>query len=192
MAALISIKTNFQDVAKQLKKVSDDIGKKAIVRALNTTIQQGQTEMARSISKEYRMTVGVAKKRLKVTRASAKGPLAFEAKLEATRRMKGRSMNVIQFVTGSRNPKGGRQLGFKIKRGGPVKRIPGAFVANNGRTVFVREGKKRLPIAPKSTIDIPQMFNARRINQAVRASIIKRFQGNFDRELRAVLGGFAK
>jgi hypothetical protein len=42
------------------------------------------------------------------------------------------------------------------------------FVGNKGRTVFRRTGPKRLPIEPVRTIDVPQMFNQRRINKIVR------------------------
>jgi hypothetical protein len=35
--------------------------------------------------------------------------------------------------------------------------------------VFRRVGKGRLPIEPVQVIDVPQMFNARRVNEKVRA-----------------------
>jgi hypothetical protein len=192
----ISIRTNFPDIARQLRRVTDDVGNKAMVRALNTTIKQGQAEMARAINREYRLSneglsIDDVRERLKIKRASARrGALALEAKLEVTRRGRGRSINLINFVVSNRNPARGRQLGFRIKRRGGIKHIPGAFIANKGRTVFVRTGRKRLPIEPVSTIDVPQMFNARRVNSAVRAKILARFQINFDRELRAVMRGF--
>jgi len=84
------------------------------------------------------------------------------------------------------------QLHFQIKRAGGKKMIKGAFIGNKGRTVFIREGRERLPIKALATIDVPQMFNARRINSIVRAVMLKRFETNFRRELRAVLKGFAR
>ncbi len=45
--------------------------------------------------------------------------------------------------------------------------IPGLFIANQGRTVFKRVGKARLPIEAVSTIDVPSMFGARRISRRV-------------------------
>lgn len=198
----ISIRNNFPDLARKLDSLADDVGNKALVRAMNTTIDQGKTEMARGISREFRLSVGTAKERLAVSKASNKGgALRFEAKLEATRRGKGRSMNLIAFETGALTKrtakKAGRagavgQLGFQIKRGGGKKVIPGAFIGNAGRTVFIREGKGRTPIKALNTIDVPQMFNTKRINQVVRAVMLERFGVNFKRELRVVLGGFAK
>lgn len=191
----ISIRHNFPEVARKLLVLGDDIGNKALVRALNKTIDQGKTEMARSISKEFRISVGTAKDRLSVTRASAKaGSVRFEAKLEATRRGQGRSMNLIHFVTNlpKKTRKGVSQVKFQVKRGGGRKSITGAFVGNQGRTLFIRTGKERKPIQALNTIDIPQMFNAQRINSVVRQVMLARFKTNFDRELRVVLQGWVK
>lgn len=215
MAITISIRHNFPQVQKALDKVSENVGNRALVRAMNTTVEQGKTQMAREISREFRVSVGTAKERLSVERARAKaGQFAFGAKLEATKRGKGRSMNLIAFVErmtslaqARKRMKGGEggsyslrgrevrkalQLRFQIKRTGGKKVITGAFIGNKGRTVFIREGKDRLPIKALNTIDVPQMFNARKINDAVRAVMLQRFPANFQRELRAVLGGFAK
>lgn len=191
----ISIRHNFPEVARKLLVLGDDIGNKALVRALNKTIDQGKTKMARGISKEFRISVGTAKDRLSVTRASAKaGSVRFEAKLEATRRSKGRSMNLIHFVTAlpKKTRKGVSQVKFQVKRGGGRKSITGAFVGNQGRTLFIRTGKERKPIQALNTIDIPQMFNAQRINSVVRQVMLSRFKTNFDRELRVVLQGWVK
>lgn len=199
----ISIRNNFPEIAAKLDRLALDVGNKAVVRALNTTITQGKTEMARTISKEFRVSVGTAKERLKVYRASNRGGvMRFSATLEATRKGKGRSMNLIAFVTRGKVSKAsakrsGRsdlagQLQFQIKRGGGRKSIKGAFIGNAGRTVFIRDGKARLPISALSTIDIPQMFNTRRVNKVVRQVMLDKFPGNFQRELRAVIKGFAK
>lgn len=199
----ISIRNNFPEVAAQLDRLARDVGDKAVVRALNKTIDQGKTQMARQISQEFRVSVGTAKERLKVYKASARsGAFRFVATLEATRKGSGRSMNLIAFVTNGRVSKAsakrnGRadmagQLQFQIKRGGGKKAIKGAFIANGGRTVFVRTGKDRLPIKALSTIDVPQMFNTRRVNKVVQQVMLDKFPAHFERELQAVLKGFAK
>ncbi|MFA6015884.1 MAG: phage tail protein [Gallionellaceae bacterium] len=199
----INIRNNFPKVAARLDRLAVDVGNRAMVRALNTTVTQGKTQMARKISQEYRMSVGKARDRLEVDRASTKGgALRFEATLKATRAGKGRSMNLIAFVTGSKVSKASAkrqantalagQLQFQIKRGGGKKVITGAFIGNDGRTVFIRTGKGRLPIKALNTIDIPQMFNTRRINSVVREVMIKNFSANFNRELNVILKGFIR
>ena len=201
----INIRDNFPEVRKALRKLPEQIGNKAMVRSLNATITQGRTDMARAISKEFRIKVGEAKDRLTVKKARAtKQSIKFEAELQATRSgglhgNDARGMNLIHFVTKTptRSKKGKlSQLKFQIKRVGGPKIIMGAFIATSRKTggtaVFVRTGKGRMPIETKTTIDIPQMFNTKRLNQAVRASLLKRFEKNFERELRAVLKGYVK
>lgn len=201
----MSMRNNFPAVARQMERLPEDIANKAMARALNKTVDQGKAEMARAISSEYRVKVGDAKRRLSVTRARFRGALHLEAVLEATRPdglygNDARGMNLIHFVVGGqpkRTAKGKmRQLNFQIKRSGGRKQLKGAFIATNKRTggtaVFIREGKDRMPIATKTTIDVPQMFNTKRLNQAVREVMLKRFATNFDRELKAILQGFVK
>lgn len=213
---VISIRNNFPKVAAALDRLAVNVGNKVMARAMNHTIDQGKAEMARQISKEFRLTVHQAKERLRVSKVATRGRgLKFQVILEATNRGKGRSMNLIAFVEKSvslaeakRRAKAGeggmhtlrsggrvmraQQLRFQIKRTGGKKMLAGAFIGNKGRTVFMRTGNGRLPIKAVNTIDVTQMFNSKRINGAVRAVMLKRFDANFKRELRAVLRGFAK
>lgn len=201
MSNTISIRNNFPQVAARLDRLAKDVGNRALVRALNATVVQAKPAMARQIAKEFRITSSQAKARLDVRRARSKaGHLRFEASLLATRKTKGRGMNLIHFVIGGRpvrNRKGTlAQLKMQIKRGGGRKVIKGAFIATNrktgGEAVFVRDGKARYPIKTLTTVDVPQMFNTRRINSVIRTLMLQRFEINFNREMGAVLRGFAK
>lgn len=197
---VIRIRDNFPEVAAQLKRLADDVGNKVLVRSLNATIDQGKTQMARTISQEFRIAVGTAKDQLKVSKASAKGGnVRFEVQLEATRPAKGRGLNLIRFVTRipKRTKKGTRgQVQLQIKRQGGRKTITGAFVATNRKTsgtaLFVRTSKSRYPIKTLTTIDIPQMFNTKRINAEVVQVMRDRFEKNFNRELNVVMQGYLK
>lgn len=197
---VITIRDNFPEVAAKLKRLEDDVGNKVLVRSLNATIDQGKTQMARTISKEFRIAVGAAKDRLKVSKASAKGAnVRFEVQLEPTRPAKGRGMNLIHFVTRipKRTKKGTLgQVQLQIRRQGGRKTIKGAFVATNRKTsgtaLFVRTGKSRYPIKTLTTVDIPQMFNTKRINATVVKVMRKQLKKNFNRELDKVTQGFVK
>ena len=199
---VITIRDNFPEVAAKLKRLEDDVGNKVLVRSLNATIDQGKTQMARTISKEFRITVGTAKDRLKVNKANAKqSSVGFEVSLEATNKAKGRAMNLIAFVESKttlgearKRAKAGTQsqVYFQVKRSGGKKMIKGAFIANKGRTLFIRTGKARLPIRSLSTIDIPSMFNTKRINATVVKVMREQFEKNFNRELDKVTQGFVK
>lgn len=213
---VIRMRTNFPAIARRLEELPEQIANRAMVRSMNAVIDQGKIQMSRQISREFKVSVGQAKERLEVSRAYAKGGvLRFEASLSATKKQRGRSMNLIAFVEkvvslsqarkrmkagegGAHTLRNGAtvrkslELRFQIKRGGGAKVIPGAFIGNKGRTVFIRQGKSRMPIAAVNTIDIPQMFNAKRINSVVRKVMLERFGPAFERELRVVLKGFAK
>jgi hypothetical protein len=206
---------SMRGVARRLEMLPDEVGKVAAARALNAVTAQGRTQMARQISREFRITVSQARQRLEIRKASAKGADRLVAILEASTRGKGRSMNLIHFVERKvtlaqarrrraageggqhRLRHGGTvqqalQLRFQIKRTGGPKMKPGAFIANQGRTVFIREGRNRKPIKALSTIDVPSMFNARRINEVVRRLMRERFPDVFKREARHALTQWAK
>jgi hypothetical protein len=203
----IVIKQNFPEVQRQLDQLQADIRDQALVRALNRTVEPARPEMAREISKEFNVSITKAKDSLKINRASfRKGKLVVEASLESPSR-RGRSLNLINFLkktvtltAAAKRRKAGEggiytlrngvqrvkalELQFQIKRGGGVKTIPGAFIGNQGRTVFIRTGKDRLPIKALQTIDIAQMFNAKRINERVRKGMLDRFPGIFEENAR--------
>lgn len=192
----ISIKHDFPQLMAEMLAVQRDIADKATARALNATVRQGEAEMARQISQTYRIKQADVRRRLNIRLArKAGGTVTLSVMLEATRRGKGRAMNLIAFMTGGgRTLKSGQrqQLKFQIRRDGGRKQITGAFVGNKGRTIFIREGKARLPIKSVSTIDVPQMFNARTINETVRRIMLERFEANWHRELRTIAGGWIK
>jgi hypothetical protein len=197
---IISIKDNFPEVAAQLKRLSDDVSNKALVRSLNRTIDQGRTQMARTISQEFRVTVGTAKEALNVKKARAGNLVVLSAELVATSpRSRGRGLNLIRFVVKepTRNKKGKLgQVMFQVKRKGGRKYIKGAFIATSrktrGRALFVRLSKDSMPIETKTTVDIPQMFNTKRINADVVQVMRDRFEINFNRELNVVMQGYLK
>jgi hypothetical protein len=65
--------------------------------------------------------------------------------------------------------------------------IKGAFIGNQGRTVFRRVGKERLPINAVQTIYVPQMFNTGRIKDVVVKLMREKFPVIFEREAKFYL-----
>jgi hypothetical protein len=193
----ISIKHNFPEVQRALQRLHADVRDKVMTAALNKTADKAKTEMTRSITDEFAIKASEVRSRLSVRRASAKGNgLNMIAVLEAlpgSRR--GRAMNVIHFLERSvsltearRRQKSGtlNQLRFKFKKRGGLKTIPGAFVvtANRGTFVARRIGKERMPIESVQVIDVPQMFNTKRINARVLRRIEHEFPVEFERAAR--------
>jgi len=182
----LSIQTDFPQVKQRLERLRADVADKALATAINRTMDQARTAMVRQITRAYNVKAGFVRQRLAISRVSFKrGSMAFTASLTGTGK---RSANMIAFVAraapnnGRRG--GGPQLGFRIRRRGPITRVTSAFIGNEGRTVFVRTGDARLPIRALSTIDVPQMFNQREINAAVVQVIHDRFQAVFEQQVR--------
>ncbi len=200
----IDVRHNMREVAAKIGRLSDDVRDKAAVRAVNRAAQQARTEMSSQITREYNVRSTAVKERLGIVRARyVRGRVQIEAVLFADG--KKRSMNVARFLETSvslaeakRRAKSGTlsDLRFRIKKRGGKKMIRPewaagkVFIGNNGRTVFARTSKARLPINPVQTIDVPQMFNAKNINRAVVALIEREFPRIFEHEARYYLGQF--
>lgn len=176
----LSIQADFGDVFKRLDALRDDVADKALRRALDRTIEQGRTEMTRQITGEYNIRAGKVREKLFVRRATFKGG-RFEMEAVLTSRDSSgrrRAINLINF--GGRQTRAG--LTFKVKKSGARTLIRSGFIGNKGRTAFQRVGKARLPIKPLQTIDVPQMFNTKRINAKVVRKIRDVFPAIFERE----------
>lgn len=185
----ISIKTNFPDVQRRMDSLQADIRSKAATSSVNKTIEQGRTQMVREITSEYAVKSGYVRERLRIKRATFRnGAFSVEASLMGGRPNNKRAANVIAFSA----REAGRGVSVKIKRAGGRRIITGAFIGNKGRTVFQRTGSARLPIKPVQTIDVPQMFNQKRINAAVIALVRDKFPAIFEREANFYVARFNK
>ncbi|MGB6054611.1 MAG: phage tail protein [Burkholderiaceae bacterium] len=176
----LGISTNFPDVQRQINDLRREVTDLAVPRAMNRTMEQARTAMSREIRSQFVLPVKTVNDSLRIIRASFKnGRYNVEAALESPTK-RGRSLNLIHFAARQTNA----GVTVRISKQGGRKLIRSAFIGNKGRTVFVREGKKRLPIRPVQTIDVAQMFNTRRINKKVIEMIEQRFPTIFGREAR--------
>ena len=175
-----SISTNFPDVQRALDRLSADIGNKATASALNKTVAQAKTAMSREIRAEFNVSAGKVAESLVVNKAIGMGArFSLSAALESKAK-RGRSINLAAFAA-RQTSKG---VTFKVKKNGPRKLIPGAFLINDGKTVMIRVGKQRLPIKALQTIDVAQMFNTKRINAKVLRFIEDKFPAIFVNEAK--------
>jgi hypothetical protein len=186
----IVITTNFPEIAKKLEALREDIAAKATARAVNATVAQARTAMSKEIRSEFNISPAKVREKLSIKRASIRGGVrgvegALESKYVGGKR---RAINLINFSA----TKSSSGVSVRIKKGAGRKNVRGAFIGNNKRTVFERVGKARLPIRPVQTIEVPQMFNTRRIKAAVAAAMQMRFPAIFERELAYALQQFAR
>ena len=184
-----SIKTNFPEIQKRLRAMQRDIASKAMASALNKTVAQAKTAMSREIRAEFTIPASKVNEALRINRARATGG---QFNLESPSK-RGRSLNLINFAPRQT----ARGVTVKIKKGGPRKLLRGAFIGNDGRTVFVRTGgakrrmskgfntgKMREPIKALQTIDVACMFNTKRINAKVVRFIEEKFPASFANETK--------
>lgn len=192
----LSITTTFPDVQRKLDTLQAEVAKKATARAVNRAIEQARTLMSREIRSEFNVNGRFVAERLRIKRATFFGGLLnIQATLDAN--SKTRSANLIRFAARA----GKTGVSVKIKRNGARKTLTGTFIGNKGRTVFERVKDTRMAsrkaakthserIRPVQTIDVPQMFNTRRINAAVVAAMLGRFPAIFEREVSFALSQF--
>jgi hypothetical protein len=197
----IQVKLDLGGAFAALDELQTKAREAAAVSAINKTLAKAKTNMIRAISREYNVTAGYVRERLRVEGATFRqGRALISGTLNGsgTRGAK-RSANVIAFLekstnlrTAKKRAKAGTldQLHFQIKRAGKRVVIPGAFIGNHGRTVFRRVGKARLPIEAVQTIDVPQMFNTKRLNKVVVDAINADFPGIYAHELEFYIDRF--
>jgi len=186
----INVRAEFGSVLKALDGLPKDLREKVIARTLNRIGDSTKTEATREISREFNIKASKVRERIVVRRAFAGTRLSVEIAVPS--KSGKRAINVINF--GARQSR--RGVTVKVKRGGSRKPLKAAFIGNSGRTVFSRINPKtgvksgRLPIFPVQAIDVPQMFNARRITAKLLANVRTKFPVEFERQLRFALSSF--
>lgn len=203
---MISIKVaGLEGVQDRLRQLASDLEEgRAMQAAINKTAAKAQAEINRAIRDEYAVSPEEVRNAISLQRAKS-GSLRAVIDIFGSKNRRGRSLNMIHFLTAmqaagmaikTRGAVGikrrdlkalGKQLGFRIKKGGGLKQIDGAFVGNKGRTVFMREGKGRLPIKPVQVIGFSQMFQSRKIHDRVLDKIRADFVVEVERAVRMVI-----
>lgn len=197
--------SGFDELKRNIDRLPAELRDKAIRPALNKTADKGSAELTRAITDEFAVKASEVRNAVWVRKAHGDMLEAVITVFGSAKR-RGRSLNMIHFlaavqaagkahaVRGKRVSKADRaalnqQLGFLIKKAGGIKKIEGAFLGNKGRTVFIREGKGRLPIKPLQVIGYSQMFNSKRVSERV----LKRINDELPVEVdRAIALLFAK
>jgi hypothetical protein len=174
-------------VQDRLRQVASDLRPKVLGPAINKVAEKARAEINRAIPQEFAVKASEVRNAVSLRKARS-GDIEARITVFGSTSRRGRSMNLIHFLAavqqaGKAIKKRGvkaskadlsalnRQLGFLIKRAGGLKKIDGAFVGNDGRTIFRRIGKARLPIEPLQVIGFSQMFSSRRISERVLAKI---------------------
>lgn len=145
---------------------------RAMVRALNRALVSGRTVMVRAIAQDTGLKQGDVRKAMPQREATFQRPRA-----ELASSLKRRPL--IEFKARQT----GKGVSYDLGRGRKV--LSHAFIARmrSGHTgVFMRRGKRRLPIKEKRGVSLGHVFRKFRPQglEAMRASFVK----NFDHELQ--------
>lgn len=138
------------DLAGQPAKVE-----RAGVRAVNRAIQAARTVMAREMSRDLNLRVGVVREALRMRTASATRP---DADLSAS---KLKRIPVIDMSANGPYPSRGRGRGVSWRNQGQRKRDPKAFIAvmrTGHRGVFKRVTTRRLKIVELRGPSLGEVF----------------------------------
>jgi hypothetical protein len=159
---------------------------KAIMRALNRTVDGAKTDIVKQVTANYNIKPNKIRKVIKATHART-------GTLLATVSAKGSHIPLIQFSVTPKSP--GQQpvgsvLMASVKKSGG-KPIPGAFIMQIGDKTEVakREGKDRIPTVEITGPSLPQMINDPIIQQYIMDGMETRFSKRIDHEIEAILSG---
>ena len=169
-----------------VKKILDPkLVKKAEPRAINKTAKMARTEQSKEIRSIYNITAKRLNKELeKVSgpnRATVSEPRAIIRAKKLTKRNPG-----LQHYGAKQLKKG---VSYRIRKDKGRQTLPRAFTATmsrGGKGVFVRTGKKRLPIVRKTGPSVFQMMERvgiEPIKRSVNKNFARLFKHEYEREL---------
>lgn len=201
-------------VMKKLTQLKDGLAEKVATRALNRIADQVRTQATREISGQFNLTSTQVRQRITIGRASvAQNKLSVEV---AVPMVKGRYRalhisdlkgtkdlrNAFGRVAGNtmRMAKRDRKGNIVTKAGvqysilkGKTQTKPHAFIApgkNSGKLIVFQRADINNPkskLQAQYLIDVPQMFNARRIKDALVKLIDAKLPAEVERLLRVEL-----
>lgn len=165
------------DVAAARRRLSDTqrrILPAATNRALNRTGDHANTLTVRELA-------GITGLKQKDVRAAMQRVRANFSNLTYRLAAIGRALNLIRF--GARQTK----KGVTASAWGKRKLYKGTFIANQGRTVFVRESKARLPIKAVHGPSLPREFARAEFMAKLKEAVTVKWRAEFAAQLNYYL-----
>lgn len=167
----IDVRMDVKNLTNWLDRLERQAIPRATTAAINKTATNAKATAAKTLSKEMGLTQKVVRKYVDIRKAYR----GTEFAVLTFRRAKS---NLIRF--GARQTK----RGVSAKAWGKRKIYKHTFIGNQGRTVFKRVGKSRLPIKPVYGASIPTEAAKDKTRQAVQQTVNERFPRHFRDALR--------
>lgn len=176
---------NIKELNRLKRSLNPKLVKKAEPIAINKAAQIARTAQSKEIRTIYNITAKRLNEELeKVTgpnRATANQPRAVIRAKKLRKRNPG-----LQNYSATQTKKG---VSYRIRKDQGRKKLPHAFKATmpkGGEGVFVRTGKKRLPIVRKvgpSVVQMMERIGIKPVRQSVNKNFARLFRNAYKREL---------
>lgn len=201
----IEVKTDFHAL-EPLRALPAALRNRVLARTLNEVGKTAQVQARKEIAEEFNIPSREVGSMLFLTRAKARGQ-EISVQVGALSR-RGRSLNLIRFVERSvtlaqarKRRKAGTLdlLRVKVRRAGGLKILGQPhwaegkpFVMTNRRTggTFVGAREPGGRVRGVQTIDVPSMFNTKRLTRKLIGQMRADFQTTVARQIAAALRGY--
>lgn len=170
----INIKSDVAAARRRLTRTQREVLPKATARALNRTGDFANTRSVRDLAKATGLKQKDVRAALIRTRATWNRLTYLIASI-------GKALNLIRF--NARQAK----AGVSASAWGVRKIYRGTFIANQGRTVFKREGTARLPIKPVYGPSLPREFGRAEFAARLREAVQAKWRDEFAHQLNYYL-----
>jgi hypothetical protein len=171
----INVMSNIKDVKRKMTNVEKVVIPKATSMALNKTLSKTYTFVVREVAK----ATGFKQKDLRQLISKRRANARYQ---EAVITVRGKAPNLIRF--NARQTK----TGVSSTAWGHRKNNEGAFIANQGRTVFHRTSEKSHPIKPNYGPRPWREFLRQEIDKSSSLVAVKNFNTEFIRAVNFKLG----
>jgi len=174
MPGPINIQIN---VGKNITTIANQFPKAASA-SLNRIAQGARTELSRDVREEYNIKAADVSKNIVIANATKDNLRVI---------IRARGSNLPFFIFDPRQTAQGVSIMIKT---GARKVKAGAFLAtmkSGHKGVFIREGKKRLPIDEKYTIGLPQMITSKNISDKLVAFVQDKLPAELVRTIKAFI-----
>lgn len=176
----LTIQMDMKPVSHMMKHISKQILPVATARALNKTVQAGQTVAVKQIAKHIGVKQTLVRKALHLTKAWRSKHVAVLNVISKKR------LTLLQIDPNAKQ----NSQGVKYRSSMGSKLLPHTFIAtmkSGHRGIYARLGSKRLPIVELQGPSIAHVFMQPTIQTAIHQIVAERWPTNMTHEIQFAL-----
>jgi hypothetical protein len=189
----VNVSSNIKDVSARFGRLTEAVTDRAVVRALNRSLDRANTVTNQQIRKVYNVKPPAVTSALRKQRAFRKA-----INTEAVLKIEGVRIALHEFQARERTVRVGRRryygVSVKVLKGGQRKVVKGGFMVTVGgslagsRGIFRRKGAARYPIEFVRSVSIPRTFRNDAVLRVVKAEARETFVKNYIQQVRFLTG----